>query len=537
MNKIDDKTRYTQWPFIEAGRIVERIKRLGKSFVIAQTGYGPSGLPHIGTFGEVARTSFVLKALNIMEPDIDTRLISFSDDMDGLREVPKNIPNQEMAQKHLGKPLTSIPDPYGEEKSYAHYMNRRLREFLDSFGFEYEFASSTDKYKSGVFNDGLLRILGKHERIIELFTKTIGEDKRADWSPFFPICENCGKIYSTKVTGHHPQDGSISYECSVSAEGKFKSCGHKGTISVLNGSLKVGWKVDWALRWSALGVDYEMHGEDLTESARLSKKIVKEIGARAPELFKYELFLDETGRKISKKIGNGISIDQWLKYGPVDSLLYFMFLKPQQSKKMGLPLLPKIIDGYLELMAKSEETAVDSPGHFVKRLSKGAHATAAHGENIITYSLIYNLVLALAVTDHEIVRQFLIKYQPEIKDNIEYFDELIDDVITYYREYHLPGKIEEQAGREHDAALSDFLAELEKYAGSGRKLSVDEAQTLAFQAGKNHDVAMKEWFKTLYRVFLKQSSGPKIGSFVTLIGVDNAIGRLKEHLLEEVTKG
>ncbi len=521
---------YKQWPFVEARRIVARCKRLGKTSITAQTGYGPSGMPHIGTFGEVARTSFVLQALKIISPQTDTRLICFSDDMDGLREAPSNIPNRDMVKQHLGKPLTSIPDPFGEEESYAHNMNRRLREFLDSFEFEYEFASSTDQYRSGAFNEPLIRILRKHEKIKELFVKTISEEKRAAWSPFFPVCENCGKIYSTRPTGYDIENGSVSYVCDISVDGKYQACGHSGETSVLDGHCKVGWKVDWALRWFALGIDYEMHGEDLVESGRLSSKIVREIGGKPPELFKYELFLDETGRKISKKIGNGVSIEQWLSYGPVDSLLYFMYIKPQQTKKMGLPLLPKIIDGYLELVARYDGESVDSPVPFVARLSKGSHAAVLYGDNIITYSLIYNLVIALSATDPAIVREYLVKYQPEVADNIGYYDELIEKVMTYYREVYLPNRVEEAAGSEYDEAIRDYLAELERLRDAGEEITVEMAQNMAFQVAKKHDVKMKDWFATLYRLFLGQSSGPKMGSFITLIGIDRAVEKLRAHL-------
>ena len=340
----------------------------------AETGYGPSGLPHIGTFGEVARTSFVLQALKTLEPGIDARIIAFSDDMDGLREVPQNLPNAEMLKEHLGKPLTSIPDPFGEEKSFAHYMNRRLREFLDSFGFRYQFASSTEQYASGVFDEGLRRIMAHYDAISELFKATIAEEKRAAWSPFFPICENCGRVYSTRVTGldpatHHASPTPATRRLPASTQ----SCGHSGRTSILGGGCKVGWKVDWALRWYSLGIDYEMHGEDLLDSARLSSQIVKILGGEPPELFKYELFLDEKGKKISKKIGNGISLEQWLRFAPVDSLLYIMYMKPQQAKKMGLPILPEIVDQYLELVAQYDG-AEDSPVPFISRLSKGAHA-------------------------------------------------------------------------------------------------------------------------------------------------------------------
>ena len=520
---------YKEWPYIEAQRIADRAARLDKENITAQTGYGPSGLPHIGTFGEVARTSFVLQALQVVAPQLKSHLICFSDDMDGLREVPQNVPNKEMVAKHLGKPLTSVPDPYGEEPSFAHYMNRNLRAFLDSFGFKYEFASSTDKYESGAFNEGLRRIMNKYDKIKKMFVANIAEDKRETWSPFFPICENCGRIYTTVVTDYNLEEMTVTYLCQAGVEGKYSSCGHTGQVSVLDGDCKVGWKVDWALRWAALGIDYEMHGEDLLDSARLSSKIVREIGGKPPELFKYELFLDETGKKISKKIGNGISIDQWLRYAPVDSLLYFMFQKPQQTKKMGLPILPKIVDGYLELMAGYDGHTHDSPAFFVGRLASGAHASAQRGQNIVTYSLIDNLVAALNITDPEVVREYLIKYQPDVKENLPYYDKLISGVLAYYQEYHLAGREQLAPIHDHDEAVRAFMEELEKLATEG-EVTAEAAQNASFQSAKDREINMKQWFGVLYRIFLGQDSGPRIGSFVALIGADKAIARLRAHL-------
>ncbi|MDH4184002.1 MAG: lysine--tRNA ligase [Nitrospinota bacterium] len=520
---------YKEWPYIEAQRIADRAARLGKESMTAQTGYGPSGLPHIGTFGEVARTSFVLQALEVIAPQLKSHLISFSDDMDGLREAPQNIPNREMVLQHLGKPLTSVPDPYGEEASFAHNMNRKLREFLDSFGFKYEFASSTDKYRSGAFNEGLKRIMGKYDKIKQMFVANIAEDKRDAWSPFFPICQNCGRVYTTVVTGYDAAAATVAYSCQAGAEGKYDACGHKGVASVLDGNCKVGWKVDWALRWAALGIDYEMHGEDLLDSARLSSKIVREIGGKPPELFKYELFLDEEGRKISKKIGNGVTMEQWLRYAPVDSLLYFMYLKPQQTKKMGLPLLPKIVDGYLELMAGYDGHTHDSAAFFVGRLAKGVHAGAQQGENIITYSLIDNLASALSVTDPSIVREYLIKYQPAVAENLPYYEELIADVLTYYTEWRLANRVMVEPTHEFDEAVAAFAAELEKLAAAG-EVTAEAAQNASFQAAKERGINMKQWFGALYGILLGQDSGPRIGSFVALIGVVRAVARLKAHL-------
>ena len=520
---------YKEWPFAEAERIIARLSRTGKSAVVAETGYGPSGLPHIGTFGEVARTSFVLQALSTLAPRLTSTIIAFSDDMDGLREVPKNLPNAEMLQQHLGKPLTSIPDPFGEERSFAHSMNRKLREFLDSFGFRYQFASSTEMYASGAFDQGLRQVMAHYDEIAALFRATIAEEKRAAWSPFFPVCGNCGRIYTTRVTGYDPKTCTISYTCDIDAPGKYLSCGHSETTTIMGGTCKVGWKVDWALRWFCLGVDYEMHGEDLLESARVSAPIVRILGSEPPELFKYELFLDENGKKISKKIGNGVSIEQWLRYAPVDSLLYFMYLKPQQAKRMGLPLLPEIIDQYLELV-ESWDGSEDSPVPFISRLSSRGHAGKLADRKSVTYSLILELIMALNQDDPRIVRDYLLRYQPDIAGNISYYEQLIEDAMAYYREVLLPGRKTEPAGHEMDEALAALRDILVPLRDSGVTPDADSLQTMAFQVAKDRSLSMKDWFRTLYRVFLGQSQGPRIGSFISLLGFEKTIERLNAHL-------
>ncbi len=522
---------HKEWPFVEAQRIIDRLSKIGTRAVTAETGYGPSGLPHIGTFGEVARTSFVLQALATLEPGIDSKIIAFSDDMDGLRDVPRNLPNAEMLKTHLGKPLTSIPDPFGEEKSFAHYMNKRLREFLDSYGFRYQFASSTEQYASGVFDEGLRRIMTHYDEISALFKATIAEEKRAAWSPFFPICEKCGRVYTTRVTELDRATHSVAYACDTPLAGRYEACGHTGHTSVLGGRCKVGWKVDWALRWYSLGVDYEMHGEDLLDSARLSSRIVKILGGEPPELFKYELFLDEKGKKISKKIGNGISLEQWLRFAPVDSLLYVMYSKPQQAKKMGLPILPEIVDQYLELVDQYDGSE-DSPVPFISRLSKGAHAGKLGGGKGVSYSLILELILALNQDDPAMVRDYLLKFQPDIAGNVAYYEQLIEDALTYYREVLLPTRTAEKADHAADAAVGALRDELARLSAADGAPDADSLQTLVFQVAKDRDIKGRDWFRTLYRIFLGQSQGPRIGSFIALLGYARCIERLEAHLSE-----
>ena len=520
---------YKEWPFLEAERILARMQAAGRTVVTAETGYGPSGLPHIGTFGEVARTSFVLQALSTLAPEVESRIIAFSDDLDGLREVPKNLPNGPLLRANLGKPLTAVPDPFGEEPSFAHNMNRKLREFLDSFGFRYQFASSTEKYASGAFDEGLRRVMAHYDAISDLFKATIGEEKRAGWSPFFVVCENCGKIYSTRVTGTDPANAAVSYSCELSVPGRYEACGHRGATSVLGGRCKVGWKVDWALRWFSLGVDYEMHGEDLLESARLSSKLVRLLGGTPPELFKYELFLDENGKKISKKIGNGIAIEQWLRFAPVDSLLYIMFVKPQQAKKIGLPLLPEIVDQYLELVA-GWDGAPDSPVPFVSRLSKGAHAGTLANRKVVTYSMIFQLIMALNRDDPALVRELLLRYQPDIAGNLAYYDQLIENALTYYREVVLPARRVEEPGHELDEALVALRDAVGRLRDTGAPADQDSLQTLVFQVAKDRGIKTRDWFGTLYRLFLRQPQGPRVGTLFSLLGLPAVLERLEAHL-------
>lgn len=327
------------WPFKEARQLKKRFKEAPGGRVKFETGFGPSGLPHIGTFAEVARTTWVQHAFRALT-GLPTELIAFSDDMDGLRKVPPGMPNQEMLVEHLGKPLCHIPDPFDECESYSAYMNLQLKKFLNSYQFSYHFQSSNEAYTRGDFNEGLSLILQNVEAIRSVILPTIGEEKRGNWSPFFPICEKCGSINNTRVTGYHPLDNTIDYVCDHS-DGLVKCCGHKGSTSIHNGHVKVGWKVDWALRWYSYDINYEMYGKDLIDSAKLSGKITRIMGKQPPAGFFYELFLDEEGKKISKSKGKGLTIDTWTHYAPLESLLYFLFQNPKQAKRLFWGVVPK----------------------------------------------------------------------------------------------------------------------------------------------------------------------------------------------------
>src|SRR5581483_10373417 len=353
------------WPFEEARKVLARVKRMearGQRVkeIVFETGYGPSGLPHIGTFGEVARTTWVRHAFQMMS-EIPTRLIAMSDDMDGLRKVPDNVPNKEMMAANLGKPLTSIPDPFGAAESYGHNMNARLRAFLDDFGFEYDFRSATDMYKSGMYDAALLRVLANYDKVMQVMLPTLGEERQQTYSPFLPVSRRSGKVLLAKVVAHDAAKGMITY---VEEDGSLE------TVPVTGGHCKLQWKPDFGMRWAALGVDYEMYGKDHLAQTPLYDAICKIAGAVPPEHFVYELFLDEKGQKISKSKGNGITIDEWLAYGPTESLALFMFQKPRAAKRLYFDVIPKMVDDYIALLdayhaSQSDAEKLENPIWFI----------------------------------------------------------------------------------------------------------------------------------------------------------------------------
>lgn len=518
---------YKQWPFIEAEKLLKKIESEGKMSVILESGYGPSGLPHIGTFGEVVRTLYVVTALKILAPEVKTTFLVFSDDMDGLRSLPENVPNHEMLIEHLGKPLNSVPDPYGEHESFSSNMNNRLKQLLNSFGLEYQFVSSTDMYRSGRFNEGLSLIMKHHKKIIEIFTATISEEKREAWSPFFPTCQNCGKIYTTKVIEHDVNNNEVHYKCCNFSNPKMVPCNYEGKTSIYNGAVKVGWKIDWALRWFALKIDYEMYGEDLTDSAVISNKVVRLIGGIPPITYKYELFLDEDGRKISKKLGKGVSLEQWLRYAPTDVLLYFMYIKPNQPKKMTLSLIPKYVDEYIERL-RSYKGALDSPITIINYKAIQEKTLETLSANI-DYSLICNLVNTLNAQDPDIVMGYLLRYDPHVVDNQRYFEAIVKKAITYNNEVLKYRKKIVEFDHTFDKYLHIFNNRLKALQKTG-DVTPDVVQTLAFEIANNNNLIIKDWFKFLYQALLHQESGPRIGSFICLYGIEPTIKKIELYL-------
>ena len=507
------------WPYEEARKLLKRYpdgKPCGEP-VLFETGYGPSGLPHIGTFNEVLRTTMVRHAYEELTGQ-PTRLIAFSDDMDGLRKVPDNIPNGEMLTAHLGQPLTKIPDPFGTHDSFAAHNNAMLRHFLDRFGFDYEFASSTEYYASGRFDDTIRSILAHWGDILGVMLPTLREERRQTYSPVLPISPTSGRVLQVPVRVVDAAVGTIAFTDEVGAE---------ITQSALGGLSKLQWKVDWAMRWVALGVDYEMAGKDLIDSTIQSGKIARILGARPPEGFNYEMFLDEKGEKISKSKGNGLSLDQWLTYGSEESLAFFAFREPRKAKSLHIGVIPRAVDHYLQFRgnyaAQPVEQKLGNPVHHI------------HGGKVpttvlpLTYGLLLNLASLPGCSDKQTAWKFVQRYAPgTAPDTDPELDNLIGLAVNYARDFVAP-TLKRRAPTEIErAALKELDSELAKL---DPDTPSDAIQNIVFEIGKHHDFeSLRHWFQALYETLLGSSQGPRMGSFIALYGIDNSRKLIAEAL-------
>lgn len=510
------------WPFQEARNILKRLngKVPDKGYVLFETGYGPSGLPHIGTFGEVARTTMVMKAFQIVSGGMPTKLIAFSDDMDGLRKVPDNVPNKEMLATHLGKPLTAVPDPFGTHPSFGEHNNNRLCQFLDQFGFEYEFRSATECYKSGAFDETLLAILRNHQKVLDIILPTLGEARRETYSPLLPVDPETGKVLLAKVVATDPDAGTMVY---------INESGKEVETKVTGGAVKCQWKADWAMRWTALDVNYEMAGKDLIESQKLSSKIARAIGGKPPVDFTYELFLDDKGEKISKSKGNGLSMEDWLRYAPPETLAYFMFLKPKTAKRLHFDVIPKAVDEYISHVQKfdqlEEAKKIDNPAFHIHggQPPKDAHT--------LSFNILLNLVSVLNTEDKEVIWHFIKRYNSDASaENSPMLDQLVGYAINYYQDFVKPTKQYRAPTDGERAALKDLR---DKLATLAADTSGEDVQTEVYSVGKAHNYEnLREWFGALYETLLGQETGPRMGSFFALYGLDQSV-----TLIDKVLNG
>ena len=499
------------WPFEEARKLLARYPDgfPARGHVVFETGYGPSGLPHIGTFNEVLRTTMVRRAYAALS-DVPTRLVAFSDDMDGLRKVPDNVPNQEMLARHLGRPLTRIPDPFGKYESFAHHNNSMLRDFLDRFGFDYEFLSATECYSSGRFDDVLRQVLHHYDAIMAVMLPTLRAERRATYSPVLPIDPRTGVVLQVPVEVVDVEAGMIRYV--------DPNQGDAVTASVFGGKAKLQWKVDWAMRWVALGVDYEMAGKDLIDSVQQSSRIARILGARPPEGFNYEMFLDERGEKISKSKGNGLSLEEWLTYGPPESLAFFAYREPKRAKQLHLGVIPRAIEDYWTAVGQYAgqpiEQRLGNPAHHIH---DGVVPTAAPP---VSFVLLLNLVGVLgADADAAQVWAYLGRYQPDLTPTAApVLTALIDHALAFHRD-HVAPTLHRRAPTEMEAAaLADLDRRLAALPGNADGETI---QSDVYEVGKAHfgKEALRDWFRALYETLLGSSQGPRMGSFISLYGL------------------
>ena len=509
----------TSWPFVEVRKLLKERKDIinSKKKITFQTGYGPSGLPHIGTFGEVARTTMMINALKHIQ-NINYELITFSDDMDGLRKVPENIPNDEILKKNLGKPLTSIPDPFKKFNSFGEHNNEMLKDFLKKFNFEFNFQSSTYNYKKGKFNESLIRVLEKYEEIMNIILPTLREERRKTYCPFLPICPKTGQVLEIPMFSIDKKKGNIIFE----------KGSEKLETNILDGKCKLQWKVDWAMRWFTFDVDFEMYGKDLTESAILSSKICKILGKIPPNGFAYELFLDEKGEKISKSKGNGISIDQWLRYASPESLSLYMYPNPRRAKKLYSEVVPKTVDEYLSYIEKYPTQEIKD--RILNPVWHVHNGKPPKEKIIMPFSMLLNLVGSSNADNKIILWKFINRFHKEIdpKDH-KIFDSLTEYAINYFKDKVEPNKKYKVPNQKEKKALENLIVKLQLI---NQTLSPEEIQTHIYSVGKEngYEKNLRDWFKLIYEVLFGDENGPRMGFFISFFGINETIKLIKEKI-------
>ena len=510
------------WPFEEARKLVKRYEKAppAKGHVLFETGYGPSGLPHIGTFGEVARTTMVRRAFELIS-DIPTRLICFSDDVDGMRKVPDNVPNPEMLREHLQRPLTAVPDPFGQYESFGHHNNAMLRRFLDTFGFEYEFISATEFYKSGQFDAVLLRAAERYDALMEVMLKSLREERQQTYSIFLPIHPETGRVMYVPMKEVNAKDGTITFD---------DETGREWTLPVTGGNVKLQWKPDFGARWAALDVDFEMYGKDHSTNTPIYDRICEILGGRKPEHFTYELFLDENGEKISKSKGNGLTIDEWLTYASTESLSYFMYQKPKTAKRMHFDVIPRAVDEYhQQLRAYPDQDAAGKVNNPVWHIH-GGNPPASH--MVVPFSMLLNLASVSAAEEKSKLWGFIQRYAPDAAPETHPdLDQAAGFAVRYYNDFVKPHKVFRAPSDLEREALVDLRDQLKTWDGG---LDAEALQGLVFAVGRDRFDPLRDWFTALYEVLLGASQGPRFGGFIALYGVDETVALIERALAGEL---
>lgn len=532
---IDAAAQSRAWPFEEARKIVKRYEKKGyPDTVMFETGYGPSGLPHIGTFGEVARTTMVRHAFHVLtENKVKTKLLCFSDDMDGLRKVPENVPNRALMETYLGKPLTRVPDPFTKDyPSFGAANNARLRAFLDRFGFNYEFASATDYYTSGRFDETLLKMLANYDKIMAVIVPTLGEERRATYSPFLPISPVSGKVLQVAMIAHDAKKGTVTY---IEPE-----TGEKIETEVTGGKVKCQWKADWAMRWTALGIDYEMAGKDLIDSVALSSKICRILGGTPPEGFNYELFLDDKGQKISKSKGNGLTIDEWLTYAPTSSLGLYMYQKPKTAKRLYFDVIPKAVDEYYSfLSAYPKQSWKDRLNNPVWHMHNGNPPKV---DLPVPFAMLLNLVSASNAENADVLWGFISRYakgatpenQPELGSLVGFAIRYFNDFVKPTKKFRAPDAVERETLEKIDQTLANLPADADAHTIQNALLDIgrvtERYQDHNKKSPDGGPGVSVSFFQMLYEILIGQERGPRFGSFIALYGIDETRGLIAKAL-------
>jgi lysyl-tRNA synthetase, class I len=545
---LDAARTSNAWPFEEARKVVARLEKTGKDDALFETGYGPSGLPHIGTFGEVARTSMVRHAFRVLTEDrIPTRLVAFSDDMDGLRKVPDNVPNKDLLTASLNKPLTDVPDPFGTHPSFGEHNNARLRAFLDGFGFDYDFLSATECYRSGRFDPTLRLMLERYDEVMAIMLPSLRAERSATYSPFLPLHPKTGHVMQVPIDEVRREAATLVW--------RDPETGERFETSVLGGHAKLQWKPDWAMRWVALGVDYEMAGKDLIDSVKLSGEIARALGTEPPEGFNYELFLDEQGQKISKSKGNGLTIDEWLVYGTPESLALFMYNKPREAKRLFFDVIPRQVDDYLTFLDKFPgQDAKLRLGNPVWHIHAGHPpapelvAAGAERGTTISFAMLLNLVAVANSEDPGVLWGFIRRYAPGVSPQTHpRLDRLVGHAVAYYRDFVRPAKTYRPPSEAEQDALTELAAALSANEGS---TDAEALQGIVYEIGRRHfpDTSGKSkspdgrpgvsqaWFSTIYNVLLGEARGPRFGSFIALYGVAETRALIAKALAGELVR-
>ncbi|MWD28494.1 lysine--tRNA ligase [Aquicoccus sp. SCR17] len=510
------------WPFEEARRLLKRYDKAPpeKGHVLFETGYGPSGLPHMGTFGEVLRTTMIRRAFEVIS-DIPTRLICFSDDMDGMRKVPGNVPQQELLAESLQMPLTAVPDPFGTHESFGAHNNAMLRRFLDTFGFEYEFYSATDFYKTGQFDEVLLRACEKYDDIMKVMLKSLREERQQTYSIFLPIHPETGRVLYVPIKHVDAKEGTVTFD---------DEQGREWTLPVTGGQVKLQWKPDFGARWAALGVDFEMYGKDHSTNTPIYDRICEILGGKKPEHFTYELFLDDKGEKISKSKGNGLSIDEWLTYASTESLSYFMYQKPKTAKRLFFDVIPRAMDEYHQQLRAYPDQDVDKQAaNPVWHIHEGH---VPESKMVVPFSMLLNLASVSGAEDKGTLWGFIKRYAPEAgPETHPDLDAAAGYAVRYYNDFVKPEKTYRAPTELEREALTELREGLANWQGPA---DAEELQSLVFACGRERFDPLRDWFKALYEVLLGASQGPRFGGFIALYGIEETVALIDKGLAGEL---